>query len=211
MNKWSKQHCLFHLFLVYLQCVKKIIIHKTMRNKYTMIACINNNGAIAKNGNLMYNIKADMANFKSLTIDNVVIMGRKTFESLPNSKPLKNRINIIVTGNSEYSPVNADTWTKEELNNTYLVNSLQEADDLCFAYFADKELFIIGGGQIYSKAYELDMVDKAIITLVNDDAEGDVYFPDFENDDKFKVIFKTMSLRDHPNDTYYRYIVYKRK
>ena len=100
-----------------------------MRNKYTMIACINNNGAIAKDGNLMYNIKADMDNFKSLTIDNVVIMGRKTFESLPNSKPLKNRINIIVTGNSEYSPVNADTWTKEELNNTYLVNSLQEADD----------------------------------------------------------------------------------
>ena len=182
-----------------------------MRNKYTMIACINNNGAIAKDGKLMYNIKADMANFKSLTIDNVVIMGRKTFESLPNSKPLKNRINIIVTGNPEYSPVNADTWTKEELNNTYLINTLQEADELCFAYFDDKELFIIGGGQIYSKAYELDMVDKAIITLVNDDAEGDVYFPDFENDDKFKVIFKTMSLRDYTNDIYYRYIVYKRK
>lgn len=181
-----------------------------MRNKYTVIACVNNKNAIAKDGNLMYNIKADMANFKSLTIDNVVIMGRKTFESLPNGKPLKNRINIIVTGNSEYSPVGSESWTKDELNNTYLVNSLQEADDLCYAYFADKELFIIGGGQIYSKAYELDMVDKVIITLVNDDTEGEVYFPNIE-DDKFKVIFKTMSLRDHPNDTYYRYVVYKRK
>ena len=178
---------------------------------YILIACMDVFRGIGNEGELLYHIDEDLQMFKDRTIDNVVIMGRKTFESLPNSKPLKNRINIIVTGNSEYSPVNADTWTKEELNNTYLVNSLQEADDLCFAYFDDKELFIIGGGQIYSKAYELDMVDKAIITLVNDDAEGDVYFPDFENDDKFKVIFKTMSLRDYTNDIYYRYIVYKRK
>lgn len=180
-----------------------------MRNKYTIIACINKKYAIAKEGNLMYHIKADMANFKSLTTNNVVIMGRKTFESI--GKPLKNRINIIVTGNSEYSPVGSDNWTKDELNNTYLVNSLLEADELCYAYFADKELFIIGGGQIYSKAFELDMVDKAVITLVNDDAEGDVYFPiSADMRDKYHIIFKTMSLRDHTNDIYYRYIVYKR-
>ena len=96
------------------------------------------------------------------------------------------------------------------MNNTFLVNSLQEADDLCYAYFSDKELFIIGGGMIYEKSYELSMIDKAIITLVNDDADGDVYFPELDNDDSFKVIFKTTSLRDHPSDTYYRYIVYKR-
>ena len=88
---------------------------------------------------------------------------------------------------------------------------MNEADELCYAYFSDKELFIIGGGMIYAKAYELGMVDKAIITLVNDDADGDVYFPEIDKDENFKVIFKTTSLRDHPNDTYYRYIFYKRK
>ena len=182
-----------------------------MRNKYTMIACVNNKNAIAKEGNLMYHIKADMGNFKSLTTDHVVIMGRRTFETLPGCKPLKNRINIIVTSNLDYSPLGIENWTKDELNNTFLVNSLNEADELCYAYFSDKELFIIGGGMIYAKAYELGMVDKAIITLVNDDADGDVYFPEIDKDENFKVIFKTTSLRDHPNDTYYRYVFYKRK
>ena len=107
-----------------------------IRNKYTAIVCINNKNAIGNSGNLMYHIKADMKNFKSLTTDNVVIMGRKTFESLPNKRPLKNRINIIVTENIDYRPMGCDSWTKDEINNTYLVNSLQEADDLCFAYFS---------------------------------------------------------------------------
>ena len=182
-----------------------------IRNKYTAIVCVNNKNVIGSSGNLMYHIKADMENFKSWTSENVVIMGRKTFESLPHPKPLKNRINIIVTGNSDYTPVGSDSWTKDEINNTYLVNSLQEADDLCFAYFSDKELFIIGGGQIYKEAYEKGFIDKAIVTLVNDDADGDVVFPEMDKDDKYKVIFKTMSLRDHPQDLYYRYIVYQRR
>ena len=182
-----------------------------IRNKYTAIVCINNKNVIGNSGNLMYHIKADMKNFKSLTTDNVVIMGRKTFESLPNKRPLKNRINIIVTENIDYRPMGCDSWTKDEINNTYLVNSLQEADDLCFAYFSDKELFIIGGGQIYKESYENGFIDKAIVTLVNDDTDGDVFFPDIDKDDNYKVIFKTMSLRDYTQDLYYRYIVYQRR
>ena len=85
------------------------------------------------------------------------------------------------------------------------------ADDLCYSYFSDRELFIIGGGIVYSEAFKLNMVEKVILTVVNDDADGDVFFPDMSQNESFKVIFKTTSLRDHPNDTYYKYVVYKRK
>ena len=97
----------------------------------------------------MYHIKADLENFRSLTIGNVVILGRRTFESLPNSRPLPGRINIIVTRNTDYTPEGVENWSQEDINNTFIVNSLQEADDLCYSYFSDRELFIIGGGIVY--------------------------------------------------------------
>ena len=182
-----------------------------MRNSYTVIACINGKNAIANEGKLMYHIKADLENFRSLTIGNVVILGRRTFESLPNSRPLPGRINIIVTRNTDYTPEGVENWSQEDINNTFIVNSLQEADDLCYSYFSDRELFIIGGGIVYSEAFKLNMVEKVILTVVSDDADGDVFFPDMSQNESFKVIFKTTSLRDHPNDTYYKYVVYKRK
>lgn len=182
-----------------------------MRNSYTAIACINGKNAIANEGKLMYHIKADLKNFRLLTIGNVVILGRKTFESLPNSKPLPGRINIIVTRNTDYTPENVENWSQEDINNTFIVNSLQEADDLCYSYFSDRELFIIGGGTVYTEAFKLNMVEKVILTVVNDDADGDVFFPDMSKNDGFNVIFKTTSLRDHPNDMYYKYVIYKRK
>lgn len=185
-----------------------------MRNKYTVIVCTNNKGAIGNNGKLLYHLKGDMANFKTLTTDNVVIMGRKTFESLPGMKPLNNRINIIITTNPDYKPAfneNSRPWTQEDINNTYFVNSLEEADELCYAYFSDKELFIIGGSQIYEQALDKDMVNKAIVTTVSDDTEGDSYFPHLSNDERYKIIFTTNSLRDRAANRYYKYTVYKRK
>jgi dihydrofolate reductase len=181
-----------------------------VKNKYTLIACANKKWAIGKDNGLMYHIHIDMMNFKSLTTDNVVIMGRKTFESLPGKKPLKNRINIIITSQEDYQ-VAPDNWTTDDINNTYFANSLEDADLLCEAFFSDKELFIIGGGQIYEKAYELGMVNKAIITYVNDESEGDTYLHNYDEDDNYKIIFRTASLRDHALQIYYRYIVYLKK
>lgn len=176
------------------------------KNKYTAIACVNNAGVIAKDGNLLYKIRCDLKNFARLTTNNVVIMGRKTFESLPNGLPLKDRVNIVITSQKDYNVVNGDP---ELYKDTYVCNSLEEADSLCYAFFENKELFIIGGGTIYDEAFKMDIVDKAIITLVNDNTEGDVYFPQI-NEDKYRVIFKTTALRDQPTDMYYLYVVYKR-
>lgn len=181
---------------------------KDFKNSYTAIACINNKGVLAKDGKELFDIKADKENFAMLTSYNVVIMGRKTFESLPGGKPLKNRINIILTTKDDYEITSGD---EELYKDTYVCNSFQEVDDLCYAIFHDRELFIIGGGEIYQEAINLGIVDRAILTLVNDDQEGDVYFPDLSKNSDFRVIFKTMSLRDHPGDNYYRYVIYKKK
>lgn len=179
---------------------------KEFKNSYTAIVCVNNNGFIAKDGKLLYRIKADLENFKSLTSGNVVVMGRNTFESL-GCKPLKDRVNIIVTTREDYF-LDGD---EELYKDTYVCASLEEVDDLCWAYFGDKQLFIIGGGVLYHSAFDEGIIDKAIVTLVNDDTEGDVCFPDLWHDERFKTVFKTTSLSDHPNDLYYRYIVYKKK
>ncbi len=179
------------------------------KNKYKIIACVNNSGCIGKDGQLLYRFRGDLKNFALLTTDNVVIMGRKTFESLPDGLPLKNRINIVVTSQDNYCP----TEGKDEslFENTYVCRSLEEVDDLCYAYFSDRELYVIGGSSLYEESLNRGVVDELIITSVNDDRDGDTYFPDIQNDERYKVIFKTTSLRDQPNDVYYRYIVYKKK
>ena len=176
------------------------------KNKYTAIVCINNNRVIGDNNKLLYRIKGDLENFKRLTTDNVVIMGRSTFESI--GRPLPGRVNIILTSNTGY---HVDSNDSELYKDTFVCNSLEEIDNLCYAYFSDKELFVIGGGKVYDEYYKDGLIDKAIVTLVNDGQDGDTVFPDIENDDKYKLIFKTMSLRDHPNDMSYRYLVYKKK
>jgi dihydrofolate reductase len=180
---------------------------KECRNKYTAIVCTNNKGTIGNDGKLMYNIRSDKGNFQRLTDENVVIMGRRTFEEI--GHPLKNRVNIILTSNQDYK---INVVDEEEYSDTYICNSISDVDDLCYAYFSDKELFVIGGEAVYNQFFELGAIDKAIVTLVNDDQDGDTHFNWLggENDD-FKVIFRTTSLRDHTTDTYYRYIVYKKK
>ena len=65
--------------------------------KIKLIVCINNKNVIGRNGGLLFHIKNDLQNFKRMTSDNVVIMGKNTFDTLPNSQPLPNRINIIIT------------------------------------------------------------------------------------------------------------------
>jgi dihydrofolate reductase len=182
------------------------------KNKYTAIACVNTNGVIGKEGKLLYNINGDKKNFRLLTEDNVVIMGRKTFEEI--GHPLKNRVNIILTSDENYRFAGLTQENEQEYRDTYICNTIKEADDLCYSLFPDKELFVIGGGEVYEKYFSLELISKAIVTLVSDEMDGDAYFPLVEGSDyrnEFKEIFKTMSLRDHSNDIYYRYIIYKKK
>ena len=152
---------------------------------FKIISCINKKNAIGLSGKTLYTIKNDMANFKSMTMNNVVIMGRKTFESISNGKPLENRINIILTSNPDYS-VNG------EFDNVYIVYSIKDVIELCDAFFSDKELFVIGGEFVYKEFLDSGLVDEMRLTIVNDNADGDTFFPQF-NTDEWQTYYKSMA------------------
>lgn len=107
------------------------------------ILAVDNQMGLAKQNTIPWNSKTDMAFFKSKTLNQVIIMGSNTLLSLPNSEPLKNRMNVIVTNNFE-------KYLKkyEKYNNIIFVNKSHVLNLLHYCY-KDKTIFIIGGNQIY--------------------------------------------------------------
>lgn len=152
---------------------------------FKIIACINQKRVLGNEGKLLYHIGNDLANFKRMTVGNVVIMGRKTFESLPNGVPLKDRVNIIITTDEEYG-------VDAKFDNVYIVHSVEDAVELCDAFFSDKEVFVIGGESIYRQFMEKDLVGEMRLTIVNDDTEGDAVFPEYNEEDWY-VYYKSMA------------------
>ncbi len=132
----------------------------------SLIAAVTPGRVIGKKGSgLLWHIPEDMRHFKELTTGHVVIMGRKTYETI--GKALPNRVNIIITRDPNYRAEGAIT-----------VHSLEEALRLAQGKtFESNEIFIIGGGEIYEQA--IGLADKLYLTLVHQNFEGDVFFPDY--------------------------------
>ena len=126
------------------------------------------NRVIGKDNQLLWHIPDDLRRFKALTLGHPVIMGRKTFESLPSkARPLPGRPNIVITRDA--------AWAHEGV---VVAHSLNEA--LAKARELDREEVFIGGGtQIYEQA--LPFVDRLYLTLIDDQKDGDVFFPPYEN------------------------------
>lgn len=164
--------------------------------KFTIIACINNKKSLGSEGQLLYHIKNDLANFKRITKNQVVIYGRKTLESFPGAKTLPNRENIILTRDASYKPENAVIChSVEELLNTV-------------KNYPDKELYVIGGSSVYQQFLDLGLIDTMILTEVDDDFSGDALFPEFDINE-WKVKFETDWITQ--NTQYpYRYKVFKK-
>jgi len=138
----------------------------------SLITGMTKNRVIGKNNTLPWHIKDDLKLFKELTLNNTVIMGYKTYISLPeNFRPLPNRNNIVLS----------DRPT--EIENVYVALSIKEALEKAKEY--NKKIFFIGGAMTYKDA--LPLVDELCISWIKKDYEGDTYFPDF-NEDKFEVI-----------------------
>ncbi|MCL1924450.1 MAG: dihydrofolate reductase [Defluviitaleaceae bacterium] len=154
-----------------------------------IIACMAKNRVIGKNGKMPWHIKEDLKYFKEKTMYKTIIMGRKTFESLPGLLP--NRKHIILSRkpfDSEYPQIE--------------VTNLEEIKKNIKAYEDD---FIIGGGEIYEKM--LPYAKKLYITLVNIELEGDTYFPKINYDE-----WNLTKERESNNEQYnYKFLVYERK
>lgn len=134
-----------------------------MNCEVIIICAVAADGGIGRNGDLAFHISADLKRFKALTTGHTVVMGRKTFESLPKGA-LPNRRNIVVTRNPDLHFPGAET-----------AGSIQEAIAMAEAA-GETELFIIGGGQIYAAAFPL--ADRLEITEINAAApDADTFFP----------------------------------
>jgi len=131
--------------------------------RISMIALIGENRELGKDNNLLVRIPEDLLYFKNVTMGHPVIMGRKTYESI--GAPLDGRINIVLT-------------KKNYLNipGVKITHSLEEAISLGES-IDPREIFIIGGGQIYHQA--IKVADKLYLTLVHQKFDADTFFPDY--------------------------------
>ena len=135
-----------------------------MQPKTSIIVAITPEKVIGKKGGgLLWHIPGDMRRFKELTTGHVVIMGRKTYETI--GKPLPNRTNIILTRDKNYGAPGC-----------LVVPSLEEALEKAKEIEND-EIFIMGGGEIYRQA--IGKAHKLYLTLVHKNFDGDVFFPDY--------------------------------
>ncbi len=138
-----------------------------------LIAAVDSNWAIGKNNQLLVRIPADQKFFREMTTGKVVVMGRKTLESFPNGKPLKDRVNIVLTHNKDYDGKGA-----------LVVNSVQELHEELKKY-PSEDIFIIGGQKIYELL--VDECDVAHITKINFEYDADAYFPNLDEKPEWQI------------------------
>lgn len=151
------------------------------------------NRGIGFKGTIPWKIKEDMRRFKEITTGHIVVMGRKTYESI--GKALPKRINIIVTRNEHFKPKDAIVF-----------HSLEEA--LAFGKNWDGKLvtFVIGGGEIYKES--MQYVDEILATEVIGTSSADTYFPEIDN--RFFELQSSEVLTSE-NGSKFRYISYGKK
>ncbi len=163
-----------------------------------LIFAVDNNWNIGYDGGMLFKISEDLKRFRRLTEGNIVIMGRKTFESLPNKRALPNRVNIVITRDKEYSA-----------SDVIVINSLEELFPLLEKLNPDNEMnnFVIGGGNIAQQL--ISYCHKAYITKVFKTFEvADTLIPNLDLDDDWKIVNESEVYRQ--DDLLYKYVDYIR-
>lgn len=133
---------------------------------FSIIVAIGENNEIGLNNDLLWHIPGDLKRFKAITTGHAVIMGKRTYESLP-KRPLPNRRNIVLSDDCNDCFPGAET-----------VGSIEQLVSMCEH---DEENFVIGGGMVYKQF--LPMADKLYLTLVHRSFEADVFFPCIDMDE----------------------------
>lgn len=160
----------------------------------TIICALAENGAIGLHNDLLYHLRADLQRFKQLTTGHTIIMGRRTYESLPKGA-LPNRRNIVV------SRTTAQAWPGTEVFPT-LEGALQ-------ACAADEQVFVIGGAQLYAAA--LPLASRLCLTHVHDTpSEADVFFPEI-NFQQWKLVHQEYHDADAQNECPFTFADYERQ
>lgn len=151
---------------------------------------------IGFNGDLVFKLREDMRHFVQLTTGNIIVMGRKTFESM-NSKPLPNRTNIVITRDTTFTPSDPSV---------IVAHSLDEALEKSEGAPGEK-VFVIGGGEIYSQALpKADTLDLTIFESVTP-RPADTFFPDYSD---FKTVISEEKHEDPATGLSYTFLTLAR-
>jgi dihydrofolate reductase len=136
-----------------------------------LIVAMDKERGIGKNNDLMWHLATDMKFFKETTSGQIVVMGRKNYDSIPERfRPLPNRENVVLTRNTSFQAEGCQVF-----------HSLED----CLAFYegeTERTVFIIGGGEIYRQALDLKCVDEMYITHVDEVYGADTFFPEFDED-----------------------------
>ena len=131
------------------------------------------NWGIGNGNKLLVSIPSDMKFFRQTTTGKVVVMGRKTLESFPNGQPLKNRINIVLTGNKDYTAKGA-----------VIVHSQEELLDTLKQYDTE-DIYIIGGESVYRMM--LPYCDTVLVTKIDRTFQADTFFPNLDEMEEWEM------------------------
>ncbi|MDT8887573.1 dihydrofolate reductase [Aquirufa regiilacus] len=159
-----------------------------------ILVAFDENRVIGKNNTLIWHLPADLKRFKTLTTGHVIIMGRKTFESI--GKPLPNRTSIVISRQADL-----------QIDGAIIAHSVEEAI-LKAKSITREDIYIVGGAEIY--ALSLPLADQILVTQLHDIFEGDAYFPEIPTE-TFEVAEKERGITDEKNAYQYSYITYTRK
>ncbi|MGB1102929.1 MAG: dihydrofolate reductase [Crocinitomicaceae bacterium] len=155
--------------------------------KVKLIVAKGKNNVIGKDNDLIWHLPADMRFFTQSTKGHIVVMGRKNWDSIPlKYRPLSDRINAVVTRNKDFNH-----------EDCIVFHSIEEAIEFYRkdASSSKKDLFIIGGGQIYDYSIKNNLIDEMLITYIDAAFEGDTFFPDFD-----ESLWRREEIMDHPVD-----------
>jgi dihydrofolate reductase len=161
--------------------------------KLIVIAAVARNSAIGKGNALLWRLPADLQHFKRTTMGAPVVMGRKTWDSLPAAfKPLPGRRNLVVTRNAAWLADGAEAQPSLDA----AIDSLSGAE----------RVFVIGGGELYAQA--LPRADEIVLTEIDAEFDGDTFFPTWD-----RAAFDEVSRESHLSDAGWRYdfAVYRRR
>ena len=157
----------------------------------SIIVAMGNGNVIGKDNKLIWHIPEDLKRFKRITIGKTIIMGRKTFESLGGLLP--HRKHIVLS--------------KTRGLNTDAIKVISDISEIKDYIESAEEHFVIGGQAIY--ALLMPLASKLYITRIYQDFEGDVFFPEV-NEEEWKLVSTEKGIRDEKNDYEYEYLIYER-
>lgn len=160
-----------------------------------LIAAVDENWAIGYQNKLLASIPEDMKFFRETTTGKVVVMGRKTLESFPGKKPLKNRVNIVLSSNLSY-----------QVEGATIVHNLDELHKELEKYNSE-DIFVVGGETVYRLL--LDECDRAYITKIEYSYTADAHFPNLDEREEWKIV-KT-SEENTCFDLEYYFLVYEKQ